>query len=94
MKIPKKVKVGGITYKVKNVGIISCGTNCCGSCDLDNSVIELLKKHKKQAKEQTFLHELLHAMFYHCNLEQDEHLIEVLAQALYMVIKDNPEVFK
>lgn len=93
MKIPKKIKVGGITYKVKNVDIITAGTGVCGSCNYDNSTIELLKKHKRQAKEQTFIHELLHAIFYHCNIEQDEHKIELLAQALYMVIKDNPGIF-
>lgn len=94
MKIPKKVKVGGITYKVKDVDIISSGTSDCGICSLDDSCIELLRKHKKQAKEITFLHELLHAIFYHCAMEQDEHVVEVLANALHMVIKDNPEMFK
>lgn len=94
MKIPKKVKVGGTTYKIKNVDIISAGTGLNGLCDYDNSVIELLKSHKQQAKEEVFLHELIHALFYHCDLKQDEHTVELLAQALYMVIKDNPEVFK
>ena len=58
MKIPKKVKVGGITYKIKNVDIISAGSGTCGCCSFDDSIIELLKGHKKQAKELTFLHEL------------------------------------
>ena len=44
--------------------------------------------------ELTFLHELIHTIFYHCDIEQDEHVVEALAQALYMIIKDNPGIFK
>lgn len=94
MKIPKKVKVGGITYKVKRVDLIHGGTTICGQCDCNRSAIELLNSSKKQQMEITFLHELLHTIFYHCDIEQDEHVVEALAQALYMIIKDNPGIFK
>lgn len=94
MKIPKKIKVGGIHYKVKLVNQISTGTDYCGLCNESNTTIEILKNYKRHVQEEILLHELLHAIFSHCDLEQDEHLIEVLAQALHMVIKDNPEMFK
>lgn len=94
MKIPKKVKVGGTHYKIKFVNEVSIGPEYCGSCDSSKLLIEVMNSYKKPAKEQIFLHELLHAIFNHCDLEHDEHLIEILSQALYMVIKDNPEVFK
>lgn len=92
MRIPKKVKVGGITYKIKYVDS-DVNDLFAGDCDYNCSLLRISKSSKKQEKELTFLHELLHTMFYHCNLNQDEHEIEVLSHALHMVIKDNPNIF-
>lgn len=98
MKIPKKVKVGGVTYKVKEVDEvqqINCrnGFTTVGLWEPIESVIYLDKHLEKQAKERMFLHELFHAIFDHCNIEQAEDKVELLSTALYMVIKDNPELF-
>ena len=98
MKIPKKVKVGGITYKVKEVDKINRFNNyqskTVGLWQPENAVIYLDKNLGKQVKEKFFLHELFHAIFEHCNIEQAEDKVDLLSTALYMVIKDNPDIFK
>lgn len=45
--------------------------------------------------EADFLHEMLHGIFDHLGyVNHDEKKIDELANALYMVIQDNPEVFE
>lgn len=93
MKIPKKLKVGGSIYKIKLVNQIEIDPLCQGLTRYGDHVIEISENQGKQSRELTFLHELVHALLFHFNYEQNEDLVERLAQALYMVIKDNPEVF-
>lgn len=94
MRIPKKLKVGGVIYKIKHVNVSSVGSGPIGSFSSDCSEIEIRKGLEKQQEELTLLHELIHALFIHCDINQDEHKVELLSQALYMVIKDNPDLFK
>lgn len=97
MKIPEKIKVGGITYQVKQVdkidkSIIGEGFTV-GLWEPLDCNIYLVKNANEQAKERYFLHEVIHALFDHCNLKQSEDKVERLSSALYMFIKDNPEIF-
>lgn len=94
MKIPKKVKVGGITYKVKEVKKPDKDKNIHGIQCQGKQIIELKKSLPKEYKEKVFIHELVHALFDFLMWEQRENTVETLAQALHMVIKDNPEIFK
>ena len=95
MKIPKKVKVGGITYKVNEVESVEGPSEdkCWGRITYSKSEIRLLNKLEKKQKELTLIHELVHALFTHCNIEQDENKVELISTALYMIIKDNPKIF-
>lgn len=93
MRIPKKLKVGGQIYKVKRVKEVNQDVSVLGTCNQEYGNILVCDAYSNSSTEMTFLHELLHAIFTHCNLPQDEDLIERLAQALYMVIVDNPEMF-
>lgn len=97
MKIPKRVKIGGITYKVKEVDQINRLNNydskTVGLWKIENATIYIDKHLEQQIKEKFFLHELFHAIFEHCNIEQDENKVDLLSTALYMVVKDNPELF-
>ena len=44
--------------------------------------------------KEVFLHEILHGIYEHCGFTQNEDNVRALSTALYMVIKDNPEIFK
>ena len=45
--------------------------------------------------EADFVHEMIHGIFSHLGYsEQDEKKVDELAEALYAVFVDNPEMFK
>lgn len=85
MKIPKKVKVGGLVFKVKIVEEL----DKLGESDLSTKTISIRKMKQKQGMEQTFIHELFHAM----NSEVSEIEVEMFCQMLYAIIIDNPGIF-
>ena len=63
MKIPKKVKVGGITYKIKEVKK-PCNEKKTHGYQYEADQNILLKKSlPKEYKEKVFIHELIHAIF-------------------------------
>ena len=45
--------------------------------------------------EADFIHELIHGILDHLGYkDHDERVVDSIAQALYMVIQDNPEMFR
>ena len=93
MKIPKKVKIGGLTYTVEITDNLFLGAaNYCGEITYDTLMIRV-KPQAKEKMEADFLHEVMHGIFNFLGLEQDERHIEEIAQALYALIVDNPEMF-
>lgn len=83
MNIPKKIKVGGLTYKVIIVDAIKDST-AQAQTRHDEQVI-LLRKMKKTRMEQTFFHEIMHCI----NNELNEVEIESIAVGIFQVLKDN-----
>lgn len=94
MIIPKKVKVGGKTYHVEITDRLNMGTvYYSGECVYSDLKIRIVPQ-AEQKMQADFLHELLHAVYAHLGYtDHDEKHIEELAEALYMVIQDNPEMF-
>lgn len=92
MKIPKKIKIGGTTYKVCLTNNISAGNNYNGEILYDDRVINI---RPCESQELTFLHETVHGIMkmggYY---EHDEQMVEILAQGLLAVIKDNKGLFE
>lgn len=87
MKIPKKLKVGGLVYTVDIVDEVDDGDSA-GKILGSKQSIQIAKGADDYVK-LTLLHEVLHAI----NNELKETEIEFLSQAFYQVIKDNPELF-
>ncbi|MFA5423126.1 MAG: hypothetical protein WC374_04650 [Phycisphaerae bacterium] len=94
MTIPERVKIGGITYDVQTVEQISSAPERVGERNTAFTRIQLRASQSKQSKEVTFLHEVIHGMGDVLGKDLDEELTEGLAQMLYQVIGDNPEMFK
>lgn len=94
MKIPEKIKIGGKTYAVEITNNLSLGSaNYSGEIDYINLKIRICPSEKEKM-ENDFIHEMIHGIysfFGYC--EHDEKKVDELANALYMVIKDNPEMF-
>lgn len=104
MIIPEVVRVGSVFYKVKTqeTPIVMNGVQCLGYCDYYNHTIMLdITMQDEQTMEQTFCHELVHAMMFErkINLEamglsnlQMEEVVDNLGIALHQVLLDNPDM--
>jgi hypothetical protein len=95
MRIPQVLKVGGLPYKVEITENISLGrANYDGEIDYQEQKIRVVPAALERM-ESTFLHEVVHALFSFLGYsEHDEKKVDELANALYMLIRDNPEMFK
>ena len=98
MNIPETVKIGGIDYTIKYEERLNTGANLAyGHIDYDKALIRLAPDlQSKQGECQTLLHEILHGIskYFDLKIESDEDEIDSLAKGLYMVIIDNPDIFK
>ena len=104
MIIPELVRVGSVFYEVKTQGtpIVMNGVQCLGYCDYFNHIIMLDESMQdEQTMEQTFCHELVHAMMFErkLNLEamglsnaQMEDVVDNLGIALHQVLLDNRDI--
>ena len=104
MIIPEVVRVGSVFYEVKTqeTPIVMSGIQCLGYCDAYNHTIMLdVTMQDDQTLEQTFCHELVHAMMFErkLNLEsmglsnaQMEEVVDNLGMALHQVLLDNADM--
>ena len=104
MIIPELVRVGSVFYEVKtqDTPIVMNGAQCLGYCDMYSHTIMLdITMQDEQTMEQTFFHELVHAMMFErkLNLEamglsnaQMEEVVDNLGIALHQVLLDNRDI--
>lgn len=96
MEIPNKVKIGGIEYIVnKNTRPCKNDMNVDGEIIYDMGTIELREGSGecKDYQDMVFIHEVMHGIFHHMCIEQDEELIKKISMGLHQVIRDNPGIF-
>ena len=86
MKIPKKIKICGITYDVNIVEHIDDG-NTCARLVRDCNLILIASGLSKEQQELSFLHECVHAV----NGEMSENTVDFIAVILHGIITDNYE---
>jgi hypothetical protein len=88
MIIPKKVKIGGSTFKVMIVPTWEDREGCDGECvysaELGN-VIYIGSDLSQEAREITFIHEALHAM----NSTINHEFLDSFAEQIYQFLHDN-----
>jgi hypothetical protein len=91
MNIPRKVKIGLYTYKVKNVNEIKDGINnqCWGLCDHDTHTIFLKKGMKEPRRSEVFLHECIHGIEESYGIALGETKVNQLGLALMSFFKEN-----
>jgi Zn-dependent peptidase ImmA (M78 family) len=92
MNIPQSVKVAGINYTVEETEYVEIhhDKNYSGSCDYVKAEIKILKDMDIQRKEETFIHELTHAIFHEAGYnEHEEEMVNKVSKVLYQVLKDN-----
>ena len=93
MKLPKKIKIGGFTYKIvvlDNLVRVTGSEEADGLITPNRSIIHIVKKESEQFMGQAFLHEVMHGIDMAYNGDVlDEPTIERISQGLYQVLKDN-----
>ena len=105
MIIPEIVRVGSTVYTVKaqETPIVINGKQCYGYCDpnMHEIILDAGLISDEQTMEQTFCHELIHAMMFErkINLEawgltnaQMEHVVDSLGISLHQILMDNPDI--
>ena len=105
MIIPNRIRVGSTFYTVKSqeTPIVNNGLQCYGYCDpnIHEIVLDAGLISDEQTMEQTFCHELIHAMMHErkINLEawgltnaQMEHVVDSLGISLHQILMDNPDI--
>ena len=95
MKIPKKVKIGGLTYTVEITKNLDLGNANYAAEIVYSDLAIRIRPQAKERMEADLLHEIVHGIYRRLGYEEhDERVIEELAQSLYALIKDNPKMFK
>ncbi len=89
MKIPSKIKIGGLEYTIVIEEKAVENSHLCGQLDYTEQKIRVVKG-KEDYMNVTLWHELFHAI----NSELPEQQVEFLAQSVYQIIKDNPKLLE
>lgn len=95
--IPGKVKVGGVHYDVEEKEFVEIdgNKNYMGKCSYVEAKIEIAKGLSKERAEETFVHELFHAVLNEAGYdEHDEELVIRASKVLYQVLRDNQLFFQ
>lgn len=94
MKIPEKVRIGGVEYNIEYAENVRIGNDLCyGAIDYDDSTITLSTTDGvgHQRRCVTLWHEILHGIRNHAGLaiEDEETVVEMFAKGIYQVLQDN-----
>ena len=91
MKIPKKVKIGAVTYNVEFEDKMLANRGMYGEVDYSRLVITIASDTCGERQFNTFVHELLHAILFEAGekMKQDERWIRSVSNTLTQVIVDN-----
>lgn len=96
-KLPKKIKVGNIVYKVslKDKVLDDDGEKCWGTTGYQECEIAIMKSLPYQRKVETFMHEVTHAVFEQTRSDicNDESIIDPVSKMLDQVLHDNPKLW-
>lgn len=98
MKIPKKLKCGGLIFEVKESQEIANSSGTFGQTHFRQQKIFLEKSEKQQKKEQTFIHEIIHICLWQSGIlarlnridkDLEEDIVSSIDNNLYQILKDN-----
>jgi hypothetical protein len=90
--LPTKVRIGGKDYEIIKTNL-AFTDSLQGQISYGELKIRLEESLPEQNGEEVLLHEIIHGVFNHMRIEQDEELVEKLGNGLYQVISDNPHIF-
>ena len=95
--LPEKVKIGGMTYTVKEVVGLEQKHGIYGHILYGFCEIEIDNRIADDRKEEVFIHELIHACLNeagYTDQSEMEDMVNRLALVLHQVLKDNKFQFE
>lgn len=88
--LPEIIKIAGIDYDIEIVNEIDDDPSMMGACVYQKSVIKIKNGMSTDKKNQTLIHEMLHACLNEAGFDdQDEDMVNRLGIVLYQVLKEN-----
>ncbi|MAT10398.1 MAG: hypothetical protein CMM02_05245 [Rhodopirellula sp.] len=97
---PKRIRVLNLSWKIEFVNeAISQASNSLGWCDYERQTISLFEGQPDQQMADTFLHEVLHSIFYGMGIDvtkdlDEEDLVQKISTGLCTVWAANPNAFR
>lgn len=100
MRIPDKVRIGGIDYAISCEDTVRNSTTLLyGEINYSSSVIRISKTDASGFHKQcvTLWHEILHGVVEHLGIDlehsTEEQIVTAISKGVYQVIQDNPSMF-
>jgi len=94
MQIPKRIKIGGLVFKVELHDNLTTGQGSYGQMRPVDMKIVIDSTIAKPMQESTFLHEIIEVLNTNLELGMEHKVISAMESGLYQVIKDNPGMFR
>lgn len=86
--LPGVLKIGALRYGI----VLVDDEEMLGQHDYGQGVIILSQRCSPEIAPWVLFHEILHAVFDFCGLEQDEGMVQALAHTLLTVLRENPRI--
>ncbi len=90
--LPKTIKIGAHTYRIKLVPDI-LGGGTVGYHDPATSTIQIREDLPPSRLIESLIHESLHALVLGHEFKDEETIVTLLGEGLTALIKNNPELF-
>ena len=106
MKIPNKFRVMGLDWTVVYDAELEREEEKYGCTNHRTQVVTISSSIPQQLKEQVFMHELLHVLFWSIGLQtsmdcfqgddgkNEEAVVDALSNGLFSFVKENPEAWQ
>jgi hypothetical protein len=88
--LPRSVKIGAHTYKVKSATQRELGSDVAADMDSGTTTIRVLRRTTRSRKIELVIHESLHAMVAGHDFKDEEAILVILGEALTQFLADNP----
>lgn len=92
--IPRKIRIKGHIFSVKQVLKSDLLSNCIAYVDSDKNFIHLKKSLPASRKIECLFHEVMHAMLQGHDIVQEEQVCSVLGEYFVEFIRDNPDFIR
>jgi len=85
MKLPKQIKIGGLTYKINFIE----GLTDCGSTHFDTQTILINKGQTEERQVSALIHEIIECENELYDLNLSHQTIQTLEAGLFQILNDN-----